>query len=191
MSPLASPPPVLAPPLLPARRVRSAFVTVLAWCMVAVSAVTCLVSLAALLMVVAGSQGTAHASLSGGLVVMGLPPVTLIAGIGLLRRWRWSYAYVLVLLGSVAVWNISQMLRGPTPQQTYTSPGGVPTTVLASPVNYPAHVVVVAVSLGLLGGLLRRSTRAECWPMARMSTVARTTPRGTHSTGASEGASPR
>ena len=112
-------------------------------------------------MVVAGSYGTANASLLGSLLVMGTPPLTLVAGIGLLRRSRWAYGYVFVLLGFVGVWNVAQMLRGPTPQHTYMSPSGVPTTVLASHVNYPTHVIVVAVSLGLLSKLLTEPVRTK------------------------------
>ena len=111
MNPFVSPASVVAPPLL---STRSVFVTVLAWCTVVLSAAACLVSLAALLMLLAGSHGTGHATLLGGFVVIGVPPITLVAGVGLLRRWRWAYGYVLVLLASVAIWNLVQMLRGPT-----------------------------------------------------------------------------
>jgi hypothetical protein len=160
-------PPSLASPSL--------FVTLLAWCMIGVSALACLVSMASLLMLLAKSHGTANASLVGGLMVIGLPPVTLVAGIGLLRRWPWAFGYMLVLLGFVAVWNVARMFRGPTPQHTYVSPTGVPTTVLASSVNYSVHVVLVAVSVGLIATLLTNRVRAEFRPTR--SSMVRSTPK--------------
>ena len=160
MNPLDSFRPV-TPPLLPARPKRSMFITVFAWCVMIASALMSLVSATALLMLLAGSHGSANAKFGEGLIVIGVPPVTLIAGVGLLRRWRWAFGYVLVLLACIAMWNVAQIVRGPTPQHTYTSPGGVPTTVLATQVNYPAHLLMVAVSLGLLATLLTKSVRAE------------------------------
>src|SRR5262245_35310693 len=100
----SSPAAVLTPSAPPTRPTRSPLVTALAWCMIVLSALGCIVSMASLLMVLAGSHGSASATLTGGLVVMGIPPATLIASIGLLRRWRWAYGYVLLLLGSVAAW---------------------------------------------------------------------------------------
>jgi hypothetical protein len=117
--------------------------------------------MASLLMLLGGRHGAANGSLLEGMLVIGLPPITLIAGIGLLRRWRWAYGYALVLVASVALWNVATMVRGPTPQHTYVSPGGVPTTVLATDVDYPAHIVIVACALGLLARLLTRAVRAE------------------------------
>ena len=149
-----------APPRL-VRPTRSRFVTVFAWCLMALSALGCVVSAAALLMVLAGSHGSPHSSLVEGFVVLGVPPLTLIASVGLLRRWRWAYGYMLVLLACIGGWNIAIMLRGPTPQRTYLSPTGVPTTVLASEVDYPKHLAAAAVSLGLLATLLTRRVRDD------------------------------
>jgi hypothetical protein len=54
----------------------------LGWCLIGVSAHASLVSLAALLMVLAGSHGSANSTFLGGFVVIGLPPLTLVAGVG-------------------------------------------------------------------------------------------------------------
>lgn len=163
MNPFASPSPVVVPPLLPSRPMRSTFVTLLAWSLITVGSLGCIVSLVSFLMILTGSPGTTNSSLLGGLVVIGGPPATLLAGIGLLLRWRLAYASTLGLLGVLAAWNVAQMLRGPTPQRTYLSPSGVPTTVLATSVNYPVHLLMAAGSLGVLSQLIKRSTRAKWW----------------------------
>ena len=160
MSPAFSPP-FSAPPPLASREARSLFVTVFAWCVVAISALGSLVSAAALLMVIAGSPGAANGTLLGGFVVIGLPPMTLVAGVGLLRRARWAYAYILVLLGAVALWNLAPIIRGPRPQHTYTSASGVRTTVLATEVNYAGHLAMIALAAGLIAKLASRQVRAE------------------------------
>ena len=160
MNPFASPA-AITPPRLPTSSTRSRFITLFGWCIVIASILGCIVSLAALLMLLAGGSGRGNASLLGGFVVIGLPPLTLLAGVGWLRRWRWAYGYVLLLVGAFVAWNIVPMIRGPKPEYRYVSATGVPTTVLASDVNYPAHLAAIAVALGLLGKLLTRSVRDE------------------------------
>ncbi|MGC4071169.1 MAG: hypothetical protein QM760_01350 [Nibricoccus sp.] len=134
---------------------------ILAWAAIVISTLLLPVSLITLLMVIAGSEGTKHATLSGFLFVVARPPATLIAGIGLLRRWRWSYRYTLAILASFAVWHAILMIRGPVAEHTYISPGGVPTTVLASSVNYPLHLMALALTIGAFVKLTARSVRAE------------------------------
>lgn len=153
---------VASPPPLPVGRpARSVFVTVLAWVVIVASAILLPISVISLCMLLVGSYGTANASWLGAWGIVGVPPATLFAGIGLLRRWRWAYGYILVLLVVVVGMNVATMLRGSTPEHSYVSPGGVPTTVLASSVDYPFHVLIVAGALGLLAWLLTRSVRAE------------------------------
>lgn len=171
------------PPPLPVRPIRSRFVTVLAWVVIAGSAILVPISVISLCMVMVGSYGTANASLLGALGIIGGPPATLVAGIGLLRRWRWAYGYTVVLLAVVVAMNLATMLRGSTPEHSYVSPAGVPTTVLASNVDTPFHVLIVAVALGLLAWLLTRSVRGEFAllaatpaPAAQTNTAARHSP---------------
>jgi hypothetical protein len=153
------------PPLpLPAKSTppaRSRLITALAWSLIVISTLLLPISLITLLMFIAGSYGTAHASLLDALVVIGRPPATLLAGIGLLCRWRWAHTYVLTLAVSFALWSAAAIARGPSPERTYTSPSGVPTTVLASQVNYPFHLTCIAVSAGVLLTLTNRSIRRE------------------------------
>ena len=179
MNSSGSPPPPSAAPALPARPNGSVFLTVFAWCLLIVSALACLVSMAAALMLLGGHDGAANGNLLEGFMVIGVPPLTLAAGIGLLRRWRWAYGYALVLVAFVVVGNIATMVRGPTPQRTYASPSGVPTTVLATDVNYSAHILIVAGAVGLLAKLLTRSVREEFrWTSRRAVPASATRGRG-------------
>lgn len=162
MTEIGSPAPAFTPPPLPVSAApRSLFVTVLAWCLISFGAILSVVSVMSLLMVIAGSYGTSHSSLFEGFLVIGVPPLSVVAGIGLLRRQRWAFAYVLILCSGIAVWNVTLMLRGPTPQRTYTSPSGVRTTVLATSVNYPGLLLGTAIALGIVAKLLTRAVRSE------------------------------
>jgi hypothetical protein len=161
MNSLEAHPPLTAPPTLSTRPARSRFVTVFAFCLMGVSALGCIVSAMALLMVLAGGPGSRNTTLVDAFVVLGLPPLALLTSFGLLFRRRWAQACTLVLLGGVIAWNLAPMLRGPTPERRYVSPAGVPTTVLASPVDYPRHIVVVAVALVLISALLSKRVRDD------------------------------
>lgn len=154
----ATPPPLPAKSTPPA---RSRLITALAWSLIVISTLLLPISLITLLMFIAGSYGTAHASLLDALVVIGRPPATLLAGIGLLCRWRWAHTYVLTLAVSFALWSAAAIARGPSPERNYTSPSGVPTTVLASQVNYSFHLTCIAISAGVLLTLTNRSIRRE------------------------------
>ncbi len=140
---------------------RSRFVTVLAWLTMAGGALLLPISVISLLMVLAGSHGTQNASLLGGLLVIGGPPAAVATGFGLLQRQRWAYAAVVAMLVLWAASNLVSILRGPTPERTDIAPSGVKTTVLASGVDYPWHVLMIAVSVGVLVKLSTPSVRAE------------------------------
>ena len=129
--------------------------------LIAAGAIITPVSVISSLMLLAGSHGTANASFIGGLVIVGGPPATLVSGVGLLRRWRWAYVYVAVLLIVCAAYNLMQLLRGSTPEVSTVSPDGVIHTVLASSVDYPLHLLIIATSAGLLAKLLTPAMRAE------------------------------
>lgn len=163
------------PPPLPAAPQGSRFVKILAWAAIVLSTLLLPVSLITLLMIIAGSEGTKHASLSGFLFVVARPPATLIAGIGLLRHWRWSYRYTLALLAAFALGHAALMIRGPVAEHTYVSPGGVPTTVLASGVDYPLHLAVLALTIGAFLKLTTRPVRAEFGYGLRAAEKPRTT----------------
>ena len=153
-------PPGVRPPLSKQAR-RPTFVTALGWILILAGAILVPVSFISLLMILAKSHGTAHTTFLGGLVIIGGPPATLFAGIGLLRRWRWSYGYVVVLLIGLAAHNLVQVLIGSTPQRSTVSPDGVIHTVLATDVDYPLHLLIIAICVGLLVKWLTPGTRSE------------------------------
>jgi hypothetical protein len=76
---------------------RPATLTLVAWATIVVSAVLTPISLISLLMILAGGHGTSSTTLFGFLSVVVAPPASFFAGIGLLRRQRWAYIYMLGL----------------------------------------------------------------------------------------------
>lgn len=148
------------PPSMPPQIRRPAFITALGWFLIVAAAITVPVSFISALMFLAGSHGTENGSFLGALGVIGVPPVTLVAGIGLLRRWRWAYAYVVGLMIVLAVYNLIQLLRGSTPERTTVSPDGVIHTVSASSVDFPLHLIIIAGCVVLLVKLLTPAIRA-------------------------------
>ncbi len=129
------------------------------WIFIVAGGLVTPVSLIAALMILAGGHGSSGGSFFGGLTVIGAPPATLVAGIGLLRRWRWSYGYAIALLVVIAGYNLQQIVGGATPEVRTVSPSGVITTQLAWTPNYPLHIVIVVISVGLLIALLRPEIR--------------------------------
>lgn len=146
-------------PAAAAGRLRSPRVTVLSWVVIGLSALAIPVSLISLLMVMAGSYGTANADFFGGLQVIGGPPMTLIAGIGLLRRKRWAYLYLVVVLAGITIAQGVGWARGPREDTVTVSAEGVRTTVLASKAVYSLPIIVPCVAALVV--LLARSTRRE------------------------------
>ncbi|MES2477299.1 MAG: hypothetical protein V4640_16050 [Verrucomicrobiota bacterium] len=141
----------------PAR--RSLFVTILGCFVILGSALASIISVLTGMMFLVGSYGTSSGMTLEGIIILLGPPVTLVAGVALIRRRRWAYVYLLLLLVSVLAYNGDQLGRGPTPQSTRVSPSGVPTTTLAS--GGRGSVPVIAGCVALLAALLVRNVRAE------------------------------
>jgi hypothetical protein len=144
---------------LPRPQPRSVFVTVLGWAVIVASGFASAISAITALMLLAGSYGTSSGLTLEGLIIIVAPPVTLVAGISLLRRQRWAHGYLVAVLCVVLAYNGFAIIKGPTPQSSYTSAAGVRTTVLASEANYSPSVI--ALSIGLLVMLLSPKIRAE------------------------------
>jgi hypothetical protein len=141
---------------------RSSLVTALAWLIIVASAVLIPVSTISFLMILVRSYGTATWDPLGFLQVVVAPPLTLAAGIGLLRRKAWARVYVVALLMVAIATTVFGMARPPRPRRTYVSPTGVPTTVLESePKNLAFSVVVLVASGALLLALTSKTVRSE------------------------------
>jgi hypothetical protein len=93
--------PAVPPAASPSAPPRSIFVTTLGWVVIVASALGSVISFFTCLMLVAGSYGTSGGMTLEGLCIIAGPPVTLVAGTGLLRRWPWARIYLVVLLFAV------------------------------------------------------------------------------------------
>ena len=153
----AAPPPL--PPRLHGRRPGA--LTAVGWILIGAGALGIPVSVISSLMLLAGGDGTAGGSFFDGLVVIGGPAATLVAGIGLLRRRRWAYGSVLALLAVCAAYNLGQLLRGAMPERSTVSPDGVIQTELAWGGYYALCLLFIAISVGMLVKLLAPAVRAE------------------------------
>ncbi len=145
-----------APPPLP----RSTLLTAFAWLVIGLSALGIPISVISGLMLIAGSYGTQNAEPLGAFTVLAGPTLTLVAGIGLLRRQRWGWWILVLVLGAIVVSNVWTMLAVKAGPSHFVSPEGVPTTVLQSGTVGLATIVVVSASS--LGFLLTRRVRTEC-----------------------------
>lgn len=159
--------PAAPSPASPLPPPRSTFVTVLAWLVIVGSALATPISVISFLMFLVGSHGTASGTLFGWITVVGGPPVTLLAGIGLLRRKGWARLYLLAMLCAVLAYNVAGILKGPTQQTTHFSADGVPTTILASSGSY--SFPILALSIGLLAMLLSPKVCSEFGPTLPIS----------------------
>jgi hypothetical protein len=132
---------------------------------IAISGFLIPISLVSCLMIAVRSYGTSTVDPLGWLTVVACPPVSLVAGIGLLRRRQWARFYMLALLFAALAFNGYKVLRGPIPERSYISPSGVRTTVLASSPTY--SVPAVTISICLLAMLLSRRVRSEFSPSGK------------------------
>jgi hypothetical protein len=126
----------------PAR--RSLLVTVLGWLVILGSAALSIISFFSLLMILAGSHGTQNTELSGFLLIVVAPPASVVAGIGLVRRWRWAWLYLVASLLLAIGWQVFEMTRPPRPAVTTTTlPSGVRQTVYHSGPQYSVPLTAV------------------------------------------------
>ncbi len=149
---------------------RSLFVTVLGCFVIIASALASIISVLSGMMFLVGSYGTSGGMTLEGLMILAGPPMTLVAGIALILRRRWAYYYMLLLFIALIAYNGYHLSRGSTTQSTHISPGGVPTTTLAS--KGKGSVPVMAAGIALLAGLLVRNVRAEFRPTSNEVTRA-------------------
>jgi hypothetical protein len=145
------------PPLRP-RRLAS--VTVIGWLFIVTGTLLLPISAISLLMILAGSDGTASTTITGFLSVVVAPPAAIATGIGLLCRRAWAWPVAIVLLGFLVALNAHTLLTRRSTTETTVSPSGLRTTVLASPPDYHS-VPLIAIGIVLIGKLLTRPVRSE------------------------------
>ncbi len=134
-------------------------ITAFAWCVILAAAGMTVVSFFALLMLIAGGDGASGASIVGFFTVVIAPPVTLVAGIALLRRRAWGRYYLVALFALVLAFNLYEFVRANPEPTHYVSPSGVPTTVL--PTDRSMFVPIIVACVGALAVLLSRRARVE------------------------------
>ena len=146
------------PPPLPGP-VRSTFVTVIGWLSIAVFGLLTPISFISSLMVAAGSPGSSSGGVLGFLTVIVMPPVGVIAGIGLLKRHRWAWVTLLAMLFLITLsMTIDLMKYSPTPKQTIGPDGVLNTTYTSGAIfNLPWLILCVA----LIAKLVSPKVKAE------------------------------
>jgi hypothetical protein len=96
-----------------------------------------------------------------GFVIIVLGPAMLLAtGFGLLRRRWWGRGAAMALLAFVVMINAWEVIKGPRPTTTFTSPLGVKTTVIGSGMNDTA-LPIMALCIGMLVKLCTERVRSE------------------------------
>ncbi len=120
--------PVADPDTATRGSVHDRLVTLLGWLLVVAGGLLLPVAGITLLMLVARSYGTAGANLGGVLLIVGGPPGAVVAGIGLIRRWRWAHPTVTLAAAVVAVVHFIGVLRGPVDGSSRVLPSGTRVT---------------------------------------------------------------
>lgn len=77
---------------------RSVFINVLAWAVMLISGAASVMSALALLMTLTWDHRSPAADVPGFLLIVVCPPLSFAAGLGLRRRRRWAYDYIVALL---------------------------------------------------------------------------------------------
>jgi len=138
---------------------RLLIVTGFAWVVIIIAGLASVISFFSLLMIIAGNEGTKNADAIGFFNVVIRPPLTLVAGCGLLFRKRWAYFYTLSLLLLIFGYNVYGMAQGPAVPYRYVDANGVPTTVMTSGDRY--SLLTMTFCAGLMGALNIPRVRRE------------------------------
>lgn len=150
----SEPAPIAQPPS------RSVLVTALAWVMIVVGAVLTPISIISFLMLLVRSYGTSTGGVLDWLIVVAGPPVSFMAGIGLLRRKRWAWFYLVGILFCLFAWQASKVaFPPPSEDKTFIDANGVPTTIMGG--GPGTSTPIIALVLASLVILFSRKSRAE------------------------------
>lgn len=135
-------------------------VTLAAWPFIIGGAALSVISAISFLMLLARSYGTNTGGPLDWLIVLAGPPVTFVAGIGLLRRRRRAWFCVIGILLALLAWQGWHMANPPSAETTtYVSPRGVKTTVIGSGPGY--SLPLIGACAGMLALLLSPRARRE------------------------------
>ena len=151
----SEPAPIAQPPS------RSVLVTALAWVMIVVGAVLTPISIISFLMLLVRSYGTSTGGVLDWLIVVAGPPVSFMAGIGLLRRKRWAWFYLVGILFCLFAWQASKV----------AFPNDVRTTIMGG--GPGTSTPIIALTIAALAVLFLQKSRAEFaaapLPVAKMA----------------------
>lgn len=107
-----------------------------------------------------GSYGTKNAKAIDALITIAGPPLTFIAGIGLLRRKRVAWFTLVAILIAILGWQASEVFNPPPAAgTTFIDANGVPTTIMGGGPTY--SMPVIAVCIAALAILFSPKSRAE------------------------------
>ncbi len=144
---------------------RSLLVTLLAWMVMAIGGLLSVISFISLLMLLAAKPGSGTGDAAGFFLVVIAPPLSVVAGFGVWRRWRWARYVLLLIFAALAVVQIQTLASKGVSTTIYTSSSGVTTTSQAQwgGRNYHSVPVIAVCALSMLV-LLLPSTRREFRP---------------------------
>ena len=162
----SEPAPIAQPPS------RSVLVTALAWVMIVVGAVLTPISIISFLMLLVRSYGTSTGGVLDWLIVVAGPPVSFMAGIGLLRRKRWAWFYLVGILFCLFAWQASKVaFPPPSEDRTFIDPNDVRTTIMGG--GPGTSTPIIALTIAALAVLFLQKSRAEFaaapLPVAKMA----------------------
>jgi hypothetical protein len=106
------------------------------------------------------------------LIVVAGPPVSFMAGIGLLRRKRWAWFYLVGILFCLFAWQASKVaFPPPSEDRTFIDPNGVRTTIMGGGPSHSTPIIVLTIAA--LPVLFSQKSRAEFaaapLPVAKMA----------------------
>jgi hypothetical protein len=148
------------PPPIPENHRRSLVVTLLAWVMMLAGGLGLPISFITAAMLLVGSYGTANAGLVDSCCFVLGPVALLVAGFGLLKRWRWAWHFTMGIVGVVLFFQAARLSEEPRPTTTTVSPSGVKTTTIGSRPN-DTSLPIMIICMGVLVILITPAVRSE------------------------------
>jgi hypothetical protein len=138
---------------------RSKLLTVFAWVVIVGSALALPISVISMMMVAVGSQGTSNANPLGALAVFFGPAITLAAGLGLWRRWKWAWFVMVVVLMATVAANLFTIISVESKPKRSISPAGTEITIETE--GFQSLQGAIILSVGVVAYLCTRRVRAE------------------------------